>query len=89
VKTMTIEGVKYVEAPETDACEGCAFMSNRSACSEACNSAKYAFGHGYCATRAVIYIRAEEAPKQSDAMAELLKARDAINAAIAALEAAQ
>lgn len=53
--SMTIEGVEYVEAPETHVCEGCAFNC-RLSCSDVYEDACRVFGDG-CATRSVIYIR--------------------------------
>jgi hypothetical protein len=87
MKTMWIDGVEYAEAPETNLCTGCAFKAaGNLACAEATRAGAIAFGED-CCDRSVIYVRAADA-KPSAAMAELLKARDAINAAIAALEAA-
>ena len=89
MKTMYIDGVEYTEAPETSWCDGCAFQNAGGAsCTTATMAGQIAFGKD-CCDRQTIYIRAENAPKPGYAMAELLKARDAINAAIAALEAAQ
>ena len=53
---MVVDGVRYVEAPEVTACEGCAFHFG--ACREGWAAGKAAFG-GCCTEREVIYIKAE------------------------------
>ena len=54
--SMTIEGVEYVEAPATCACDGCAFSRDAKACSVRYWPARDTFGGG-CDSRRVIYIR--------------------------------
>jgi hypothetical protein len=52
--SMVVDGVEYVEAPETDGCAGCEF---RNSCSyEKRIFGEHAFGGG-CGERHVIYIR--------------------------------
>lgn len=58
VPTMTIDGVEYVEAPETvdaNACSGCAFAGMRD-CDKPRRIASHCFGN-FCDERHVIYIR--------------------------------
>lgn len=52
--SMVLDGVEYVEAPETDGCAGCEF---RNSCAyEKRIFGEHAFGGG-CGERHVIYIR--------------------------------
>tara|TARA_R110000868_G_scaffold47933_1_gene156449 strand:+ start:338 stop:592 length:255 start_codon:yes stop_codon:yes gene_type:complete len=55
LKAMVVDGQMYVEAPEVNACEGCAFHFG--ACSEGWAAGKAAFG-GCCTERQVIYLKA-------------------------------
>ena len=52
--SMVLDGVEYVEAPETDGCAGCEFRNS-------CSYEKRIFGEhafsGGCGERHVIYIR--------------------------------
>ena len=52
--SMVVDGVEYVEAPETDGCAGCEFRNS-------CSYEKRIFGEhafsGGCGERHVIYIR--------------------------------
>lgn len=63
---MTINGIEYVEAPETDGCEGCEFSAYpRSHTTRECDAAhSFAFDDfgGNCADRRVIYLRADTDP---------------------------
>jgi hypothetical protein len=88
MKTMTIDGVEYAEAREENPgnCTGCEFLHDSGKCHRSSELARTAFGDD-CVSRKKIYIRVKR--NSSAAMDELLKARDAINAAIAALEAAK
>lgn len=56
--TMTIDGVEYVEEPERNVCEGCAFT--RGDCENEVSDEQQceAFG-GNCIDRRVIYLRKE------------------------------
>jgi hypothetical protein len=56
MKTMTVEGVQYVEAPLIKACDGCAFY-RRDSCLDIGHAAREAFGES-CGSRRVIYIHA-------------------------------
>lgn len=61
VPYMEIDGVRYVEAQETDSelgCFGCVFLSNKNRCDRAEGIAAQAFGDE-CIRRRVIYIKAE------------------------------
>jgi hypothetical protein len=83
MKTMVINGAHYAEA--TGTCAGCAFDKDPGICGLAYDESILAFGRN-CGSTDICYVRTV-AP--TAAMDELLKARDAINAAISALEAAQ
>ncbi len=63
MKTMTVDGVEYVEAPERRGCNGCAFEHGDMRCVKA-NVRTSLDRIGVCSDRRVIYIRApESAPK--------------------------
>lgn len=56
VPTMVIDGVEYVEAPETSWCSGCAFKGEEDSCFGAEKKSISIFGDD-CRQRSVIYIR--------------------------------
>lgn len=56
VPTMVIDGVQYVEEPETSWCSGCAFKGEEDSCFGAEKKSISIFG-GTCEQRSVIYIR--------------------------------
>lgn len=57
---MVVDGVEYVEAPETRWCGGCDFNANERRCRLAEDRSPGIFG-GTCGDRNVIYIRADSA----------------------------
>jgi len=55
--TMTIDGVEYVEAPETAWCLGCAFEKRSCYVNDKRGKAARAAFGGSCSDRRVIYLR--------------------------------
>lgn len=65
MKTFEFEGKRYKEAPETERCDGCAFIVNCAEMVSHHRAARAVFG-GSCADRNVIYILAEGKPTPAD-----------------------
>ena len=79
MNTFEFKGKRYKEAPERQECNGCAFDGKCANIFDHVLAAKAASG-GHCSTRRVIYIPAE------DNQSKIEKAKEALKAALAALE---